>query len=78
MELLGEQVSAETVEGHEFLGKQFGLDETLGHEHVFANEFDIGDHDGDGSEQGLETFGQLGSSEIAGVHGDEHTAGWVE
>ena len=62
MELFGEEISAEHVQSNELFGKKLGLDETLSHKHVFADEFKIGYDNCDGSEKSLKTFGELGST----------------
>lgn len=38
----------------------------------------IGNHHGDGSEEGLEVIGQFRPSRVTGIHGDEHGAGRVQ
>jgi hypothetical protein len=75
---LREQVTAKEVKRSELLSQDLGVDETFRHQHVFANQFEIGDHDGDGSEEGFETLRQLGAAQITWVHGDESAAGRVE
>ena len=75
---LGKQILAEEVKSSELLGEDLGTDETLSHEHVFADELEIGNDDSDGSKEGLKTFGELSTTEITGVHRNEHAAGWVE
>jgi hypothetical protein len=71
MDLLGEEGFGEGVEGHELLGEVLGLLETFSHEHVLTNEDNIGHNHGTGSEERLQVFGQLGSSSVTRVHGDE-------
>jgi hypothetical protein len=78
MELFGEEISTEHVQSSELFGKTLGLDETLRHEHVFADEFEIGHDDGDGSEKGLETFGEFGSTQVTWVHCDKDTTCDIE
>jgi len=78
MGCLRKEIATEEVEHCELCGESLGLDETFSHEHVFANELEIWNDDSDGSEEGLKTFWEFGTTEIAGVHGNEGTAGGVE
>jgi hypothetical protein len=75
---LGEKISTEEVEHCELSSEGLCLDETLSHEHVFANKLKIGDDDSNGSEESLKTFGKLRTTKIPGVHGNESTASGVE
>ena len=75
---LREQITAQEVKHCELCGQSLGLDETLSHEHVLANELEIWNDYSNRSEEGLETFGELGTTKIAGVHSDEGTASRVE
>jgi hypothetical protein len=52
----------------------FGLFKTLGEQHNFGDESVVGDHHADGSEENFEVVWQLGSTCVAGVHGDEDAA----
>ena len=74
----GEKISAKEIESCELDGKCLSLNETLSHEHVLANELEIGNDDSDGSEEGLETFGELGTTEVTWIHGDEEAHGTLK
>ena len=74
---LGEKISAKEIQGSELDGKCLSLNETLSHEHVLANELEIGNDDSDGSEECLETFGEFRTTEITWVHGDVSTASGI-
>jgi hypothetical protein len=56
---LREQISAQEVKGGELLGEHLGIDETLRHEHVFANKLKIWNNDSNWSEKSLKAFWQL-------------------
>ena len=71
---LGEKISAKEIQGCELDGKCLSFNETLSHEHVFANKLKIGNDDSDRSEKSLKTFGELRTTEITGVHGNVSTA----
>lgn len=72
---LRQQVSGQGVEGHEFLRERLGELETFGHQHVFANEFQVRHHHSATTELSLQVFGEFGSSGVTGVHGNEETYG---
>ena len=74
MELFGEQISTKEVKSSELFGKNFGVDETLGHEHVFTNKFEIRNYDCNWSEECFKTLWEFGSTQITWVHCDEDTA----
>lgn len=78
MDLLREQTLGETVQGHELLGEFLGGGKTFGHEHVLANEHNVGNNHCARSEKGLKVLGQLSSSGITRVHGDEESNGGSE
>ena len=78
MGCLGEKISAEEIECCELDSQCLSLNETLSHEHVLADELEIGNDDSDRSEEGLETFGELGTTEVTWVHGDVGTASGVK
>lgn len=62
MELFGKQISTQHVKSCELLGKNFSLDETLSHEHVFTNQFQIWYHDSNWSEKSFKTFWEFSST----------------
>jgi hypothetical protein len=69
--LFGKQVAGEHVEGDEFLGQGFTVLETLGHQHVFTNEFEVRHHHSARTELGLQVFRQFGTAGITRVHSNE-------
>jgi hypothetical protein len=74
----GKEISTEEIEGGELDSKSLSFNETLSHEHVLTNELEIGNDDSDGSEESLETFGELRTTEITRVHGNVSTAGGIK
>mmetsp|Transcript_20734 Transcript_20734/g.31850 ORF Transcript_20734/g.31850 Transcript_20734/m.31850 type:complete len:616 (-) Transcript_20734:4614-6461(-) len=78
MDLLGEQRLSEVVEGHELLGQVLGSGETFRHEHVFANEHNIGHNHCARSEEGFQVLRKFSSSGVTGVHRDEEADSQTE
>jgi len=75
---LGQQVTAQHVQSVELVSEDLGVDEPFSHQHVLANKHQIGEHDRNGSEKHFESFGEFGTPEVPGVHGNEGTAGGVQ
>jgi hypothetical protein len=75
---LREEISTEEVKHSELGSESFSLNETFSHEHVLANELEIGNDDSNRSEKGLKTFGELRTTKITGVHGNVSTAGGIQ
>ena len=71
-----EQVTRQLVEREELERELARGGVALRHQHILHDHAEIGHHDRDGAEEDLERLGQLGTAEIARVHGDEgHAAG---
>lgn len=74
MELFRQQVSTQHIESGEFLGKDFGINETLSHEHVFTDQLQIRYYHRNWPEEGLQPLWKLGSTQVTRVHRNEHPA----
>mmetsp|Transcript_12963 Transcript_12963/g.30944 ORF Transcript_12963/g.30944 Transcript_12963/m.30944 type:complete len:678 (-) Transcript_12963:353-2386(-) len=71
---LGQQLLGQPVQGHELVSQRPGGEETLRHEHVLADERHIRHHHRTRPEESLQVLGQLGSSCVSRVHGDEEAS----
>jgi len=65
---------AEPISSDYFFGQHLGVLEALGVQRDLRNHGIVGNHHGHWSEKNLQVVGQLGSSEIAGIHCDKDGA----
>eukprot|EP00968_Pinguiococcus_pyrenoidosus_P017454 scaffold1741_cov262-Pinguiococcus_pyrenoidosus.AAC.7 len=78
VELGREQLAQERVQTVELRGEALGAHEAFGHEQVLADEHEVRNHHRHGAEERFEALGQLGTAEVAGIHGNEHAASRID
>ena len=76
--LRGQLLATQGKEGHDLVGKHFGIPKTLRVEHHLSNEHFIWLRHGQTAEKLLQIVRQIRASRIARIHGDEDGHVWID